>query len=618
MMNLFLKIVLKNSLNKCLQVILLISINILVSAQNINISKKTEIVNIHNDTLFTTETTVLINGTKGDGFYPIFYDGKLEKVSDIKVYEKKAKSYKRIKDLIIRDENLNPDIISSQKIKYIFFPSESEVKINYTITCNELKYFSGLRLFSYYQSDTFDFYISVPKTYRLSYDIIYRDSLSFLSIDSLNQDSQTLYQIKAIPVKVEPDPLMHFGIYKDVKLPLMRIVIIPTEEAGNKIKSFNDWYLQKVETTRGFDSVTKNKIDEITDGITDHIEIINVLYEYVKTNFKYVAIEIGMGAFIPSHTNEVFTNKQGDCKDLSNFLSEALNYKGIESYIALAATYHHISDCNFPSLSSANHIICVAYLNDKPILLDPTDPVHVLNTPVQDIQERTILIINPNGGKLHKLARFEAQNNQVNYNISMKSNAEKSLLQGEFTVDYSGLSGNYFKHMYLLVDEDEKSIFNKKHYETVFHNQSVDELIINNSVDEISVYGKLTANMNLFVDKDKRFLYLDFLPRLFENVESNKLIEGTFLGSTISRKVKLSIKMDEPFERFQPIIHSFNGEGVSLDITISCDYESVIKYDYELMVDHLFVNKENQLFLNEVLNSFNKITKEPLILKNKK
>ena len=59
----------------------------------------------------------------------------------------------------------------------------------------------------------------------------------------------------------------------------------------------NDWYLRKLETTRGLDSATTQKIDELTGGISDPMEILDTLYNYVKSNFKYVAIELGMGSF---------------------------------------------------------------------------------------------------------------------------------------------------------------------------------------------------------------------------------------------------------------------------------------------------------------------------------
>ena len=108
-------------------------------------------------------------------------------------------------------------------------------------------------------------------------------------------------------------------------------------------------------------------------------------------------------------------------------MSEALNYKGIRSDIALAATFNHISDCDFPSLCSANHVVSVVYPDNKPVVLDPTDPIHLPGLPVQGIQERTILIINPEGGAYFKPERFAPQNNMINYEIKLQVNSEKSV-----------------------------------------------------------------------------------------------------------------------------------------------------------------------------------------------
>ena len=127
-----------------------------------------------------------------------------------------------------------------------------------------------------------------------------------------------------------------------------------------------------------------------------------------------------MGAFIPSHVNEVYQNKYGDCKDLSNLLSAMLNYKGIKSDIALASTFDHTSDCDFPSLSAANHVICVAYVNGTIVMLDPTDSIHKEGTVVQSLQDRSIFIVNSNGGEFQKIIKPNTENNKIDYELSIE------------------------------------------------------------------------------------------------------------------------------------------------------------------------------------------------------
>lgn len=594
---------------------LLFSISALVSAQSI--STKIEKVIITSDTLYTRDITVYIKANSEDKAYPIIYDGKLEKVSNIVVYEKKGKRYKQNKHPEIHDETINSALISSQKLKTVTFPSDTEIKICYTISCNELVYFSSLPLFTYQEIDTFHYQISIPDAFHLSYDIANKDSLSYLSKDSLRLENSVQWTFKSAPINVEPNPLIYLGIYKDIKVPLLRIAVKPTGAHFNQIQHFNNWYLEKAKKTRGLDTNGKNKIDDITFGITDSIEIINVLYDYVRTNFKYVAIEIGMGAFIPSHTNEVFTNKQGDCKDLSNFLLEALSHKGIKSSLALAATHQHICDCDFPSISSANHVVCVAYIGGEPIILDPTDPVHRINTPVQGIQERTLLIIDSLGGEFHKLNRYEGQKNLVDYRISMNVSADKTQMLGDFQISYSGISGNFLRWTHLEHKGKEATELYQKHYESIFKNQFVNKIEVKINDDKISVTGDLRVNMNIFNDKSWHYLFLDFVPRLFETEDRETLSNGSYLGATIDRKVRLTVNMNEPIEDFQPIKHSFIENGTSLELTATVPKESTIEYNYELLIDHIFINNENQETINGLIQSFKKITNEPVVFKIK-
>tara|TARA_R110002050_G_scaffold31841_2_gene81470 strand:- start:679 stop:1674 length:996 start_codon:yes stop_codon:yes gene_type:complete len=330
-----------------------------------------------------------------------------------------------------------------------------------------------------------------------------------------------------------------------------------------------------------------------------------------------VAIEIGMGAFVPTHVNEVFTNKEGDCKDLSNFLSEALNYKGIKSDIALAATYNHISDCDFPSLSSANHVICIAYVKGKLIILDPTDPIHLPETPVQSIQKRSILIINQKGGEYYKVSGFSPEQNLINYKIELEASPEQMLLKGDFKAFYDGVTGNFLKRELLYASSDMTNNVLDKHYKTVFGNQSVSDVKIINYDKIIETEGLLSLNGKLIKDGNSRLLFIDFLPKLIETIDRATLLEGTHLGSSFSKKVNVKISMDRPFQKFKPIEHTISKKGISLFLKISSPSELIIECTYEFMLDYIIIEKENLDITNEVLTSFKEIINEPIIFKIK-
>jgi hypothetical protein len=74
---------------------------------------------------------------------------------------------------------------------------------------------------------------------------------------------------------------------------------------------------------------------------------VRAILEYVQDNFRYVSMSFGMNAFEPHPTTEVFTNKYGDCKDLSLLTRAMLSVVGVKSSLALFRTEEEISDPAF-------------------------------------------------------------------------------------------------------------------------------------------------------------------------------------------------------------------------------------------------------------------------------
>tara|TARA_R110002126_G_scaffold157104_1_gene304581 strand:- start:6042 stop:7871 length:1830 start_codon:yes stop_codon:yes gene_type:complete len=587
-------------------------------SQNIDILKQYEKISIKKDSSFTNEILIKFKKNEDYRIYPIFYDSELENISKIMLFSKKGRREKPFKNVQIYEEDVELDYISSQKVKTVEIPKEKEVYLRYEINCKELIYFSSLPFFSYNNIDSLEYKIEVPKKFELAHKTILRDSLSFYSIDSVVNENASIWKIKSVPKKVQHDPLQYFGIYKNMSVPIMKTIVVPAVNKYEPLKYMNDWYLKNLNTKRSLSNAAKSKIDELTSGIQNKEQIVKIIYNYVKSNFKYVAIEVGMGAFIPSHVNEVFTNKQGDCKDLSNFLTEALKYKGIKSDVALAATFDHISDCDFPSLSSANHVISIAYFNDAEVLLDPTDPIHQQKTPVQSLQERTILIVNDNGGKFLKAKNFTSTQNEIDYQIKLNLNTEKSLLDGDFNVSYKGIADNNLQRIYSYETEKSFNNFIDSFFKEIFGNQEISNLTKTNTSHNFNFKGSIKINGKTFNDNNNTFLFLDFAPKLFENESRDNLLEGTYIQNPFGKKVIIEITLTEPIEIFSPKKHSFKENGVSLNLVIKSVTESKLIVSYDFLYDHIFVDKTNVNATNNILKSFKKIINEPIILKRKK
>ena len=402
-----------------------------------------------------------------------------------------------------------------------------------------------------------------------------------------------------------------------MKVPMMRTLVVPKSYDDDPINYMNDWYLNHVSKRRGLNKQSVSKIDELTHGITDKIEMINIIYNYVKSNFKYVAIEIGMGAFIPSHVNDVFKNKEGDCKDLSNFLSEALKYKGINSNLALAATFDHISDCDFPSLSSANHVICVAELDGNRILLDPTDSVHLAGSPVQSLQDQTILIISPEGGEFYDADKFTVQQNSINYQIELKTDSNNKI-KGSFNIKYHGISSNNLRRILENLDQEAFVNYYSTLFSKIFGEQDLYSLEYSETPNEFHISGNIKVANKTLSDNSYLYIFLDFLPKLFDIEKEEDLIEGTYIGVPFSKKVSLTLDLNDPILSFEPIQHQIGGNGVTLDYLVKPINSNEIECNYNFTFDHIFIDKSNVDITNEVLSLFNKLINEPIVLNKQK
>ena len=91
----------------------------------------------------------------------------------------------------------------------------------------------------------------------------------------------------------------------------------------------------------------------------------------------------------------------------------------------------------------------------------------------------------------------------------------------------------------------------------------------------------------------------------------HELYDGDVI--TFNKKISLTIKMDEPFQTFDPIEHNFSYKGVSLFLKITSPSEFIIECNYEFVFDYVFIDKENFDNTNEILTSFKKIINEPIL-----
>jgi hypothetical protein len=136
------------------------------------------------------------------------------------------------------------------------------------------------------------------------------------------------------------------------------------------------WYEALAQGRETPDASLVAKAKEITASAATPEEKARAIFYWVQEKTRYVAIELGQGAYQPRPASQTFVNQYGDCKDMATLLVSLLRTVGIRAHPVLleAGTKLRTSE-ELPAPSAFNHAICVAEINGKNYWLDATAEV---------------------------------------------------------------------------------------------------------------------------------------------------------------------------------------------------------------------------------------------------
>ncbi len=148
------------------------------------------------------------------------------------------------------------------------------------------------------------------------------------------------------------------------------------------------------------------EVRETVAGMDDEREKIEILYRLMQGRCRYVSIQLGIGGWQPFSAAYVEENRFGDCKALSNFMGAMLREVGIASYPVLikAETQPHYGVNPEFATSSFNHM--VLYVPSQDMYLECTDKYAITGYIGESLQDRNVLWITPEGGKLARTPSF--------------------------------------------------------------------------------------------------------------------------------------------------------------------------------------------------------------------
>ena len=110
--------------------------------------------------------------------------------------------------------------------------------------------------------------------------------------------------------------------------------------------------------------------DRLTAGVSDRREQAKRLYDWVGTNIRWVAIQIGNGTIVPHTADEVLSNGYGDCKDQVMLLIALMRAKDLAAEPVLINSGNSYTLPGAAVVGAFTH--CITYLPEWGIYADTT------------------------------------------------------------------------------------------------------------------------------------------------------------------------------------------------------------------------------------------------------
>ncbi len=251
----------------------------------------------------------------------------------------------------------------------------------------EGKFSTGVYFQAYDPTYLCRYKIITPKNMDLRYRLLNPLPDAQLSPNIVQQGNKKIYlwEYKNIP-----------QIFREKSMP-------PTQEVAFRIlvttmnswEEFSSWWRKQIEGKTEPDEGIKRKVAELTEGLSSSQEKIEAIFDYVKSEIRYVSIDLGKSGYQPDNARKVFENKYGDCKDKSTLLISMLRLAGISAYYALIPTNsmgNLIKD--FPYPFQFNHCIVSTENTDTYNFVDPVAKTHRFDYLPSADQNRDVLIFN--------------------------------------------------------------------------------------------------------------------------------------------------------------------------------------------------------------------------------
>jgi len=427
-----------------------------------------DIIDINSYTVSTTrEITILGKGAEDYTFLYEFYDNwSTLKNFEVMIYDASGNFLQKVKAKEIIDQSAVSSglLYTDSRVKYT-----RVLNNNYPFTIvfsTEKKVSNFVDFSSWIPQEGED--IAIQKAIlKISFTDGYRLGTKTFSVNepevSISDGRRTLtYFIKDVHAyKDEQFSAPYFEQTPTVMFKPEDFIIDGLTGSNN---SWNEYGAFFYELNKDLDSISAEGTAEIYEqiaNISDTKEKVRVLYKYMQKKTRYVAVELGIGGYKSYPASYVEEYGYGDCKALSNYMKSILSVAGINSYLTVVeAGNDHIGVLEeFPS-SQFNHMILCVPIEKDTIWLECTSPFMPFGFLGDFTDNRLVLLLSEEGGKLVKTKEYSAEDNYQNTFARVTFDKDFNALC-KAKIDYGSLQyDNIFFLKHLDADTQKKRLYN--------------------------------------------------------------------------------------------------------------------------------------------------------------
>ncbi|MBL6448446.1 hypothetical protein JMN32_19185 [Fulvivirga sp. 29W222] len=175
-------------------------------------------------------------------------------------------------------------------------------------------------------------------------------------------------------------------------------------------KDFGEWFLALNSDSYVLTAETKTFIDALPKG--NKKQVIDEVYGYMQDKVRYISIQLGIGGFKSISTEEVEATGYGDCKALTTYMKNMLDYAGINSNYILVYAGSDVPDVltDFPG-NQFNHVFLGIPLAMDTVYLECTSQIVPSNYIGTFTDNRNVLWIAKGNSQLIQSRTYTYQDN---------------------------------------------------------------------------------------------------------------------------------------------------------------------------------------------------------------